>query len=46
MDGNATFANNKADQDGGEKGREIDVVGNGVRVTTGVVVLTCRKTRP
>ena len=45
IDGNATFANNKAG-DGGEKGRGMDIVGNEVHVTTGVVVLTCMTTTP
>ena len=45
IDGNATFANNIA-RDGGEKGRGMDVVGNEVHVTTGVVVLTCMTTTP
>ena len=44
VDGNATFVNNKAGFDGGEKGRGMDIVGNEVHVTTGVVALTCRKT--
>ena len=45
IDGNATFANNNADEGGG-KGRGMDIVVNEVHVTTGVVVLTCRKTTP
>ena len=46
IDGNATFANNIAGFDGGEKGRGMDIVGNEVHVTTGVVVLTCMTTTP
>ena len=46
MDGNATFANNKAGASGGEKGRGMDIVGDEVHVTTGVVVLTCRNATP
>ena len=46
IDGNATFANNNADQDAGAKGRGMDIVGNEVHVTTDVVVLTCMKTIP
>ena len=46
IDGNATFANNKAGANGGEEVRGMDIVGNEVHVTTGVVVLTCRKTTP
>ena len=46
IDGNPTFANNKAGLNGGEKEREMDIVGNGVHVTAGVVILTCRKTTP
>ena len=46
IDGNTTFANNKVGESGGEKGRGMDIVGSEVHVTTGVVVLTCRKTTP
>ena len=46
IDGNATFANNKAGLDGGETGRGMDIVGNEVHVTTGVVVHTCMTTTP
>ena len=46
INGNATFANNKAGFEGGEKGRGMDIVGNEVHVTTGVVVLTCMTTTP
>ena len=44
IEGDATFANNKAGGNGGGKGCGMDIVGNEVHVTTGVVALTCRKT--
>ena len=46
IDGNATFANDIAGEHAGGNGRELDIVGNEVHVTTGVVVLTCMTTTP
>ena len=46
IDGCATFANNVAGGDAGGNGRRMDIFGNEVHVTTGVVVLTCMKTTP
>ena len=39
IDGNATFANDIAGEHAGGNGRELDIVGNEVHVTTGVVVI-------